>query len=126
MDESGFDGENYSIWDKDNNTIQSVAYVELVPLLIKAIQELSTKVEELESKLNQWYNSKMSRISKQEQQKTGIMEISQSDINDSNLDVNLVIAVFQEKLSSLMTDLVIKEATIKQQSIIIQRLKGQM
>jgi hypothetical protein len=27
--------------------------VELVPLLIKAIQELSTKVEELESKLNQ-------------------------------------------------------------------------
>jgi hypothetical protein len=68
----------------------------------------------------------MSRISKQEQQKTGIMEISQSDINDSNLDVNLVIAVFQEKLSSLMTDLVIKEATIKQQSIIIQRLKGQM
>ena len=68
----------------------------------------------------------MSRISKQEQQKTGIMETSQSDINDSNLDVNLVIAVFQEKLSSLMTDLVIKEATIKQQSIIIQRLKGQM
>lgn len=68
----------------------------------------------------------MSRISKQEQQETGIMEISQSDINDSNLDVNLVIAVFQEKLSSLMTDLVIKEATIKQQSIIIQRLKGQM
>jgi len=68
----------------------------------------------------------MSRISKQEQQETGIMETSQSDINDSNLDVNLVIAVFQEKLSSLMTDLVIKEATIKQQSIIIQRLKGQI
>jgi hypothetical protein len=68
----------------------------------------------------------MSRISKQEQQETGIMKTSQSDIDDSNLDVNLVIAVFQEKLSSLMTDLVIKEATIKQQSIIIQRLKGQM
>jgi hypothetical protein len=67
----------------------------------------------------------MSRISKQEEQETGIMETSQSDINDSNLDVNLIIAVFQEKLSSLMTDLVIKEATIKQQSIIIQRLKGQ-
>jgi hypothetical protein len=67
----------------------------------------------------------MSRISKQEEQETGIMETSQSDINDSNLDVNLVIAVFQEKLSSLMTDLVIKEATIKQQSMIIQRLKGQ-
>jgi len=67
----------------------------------------------------------MSRISKQEEQETDIMETSQSDINDSNLDVNLIIAVFQEKLSSLMTDLVIKEATIKQQSIIIQRLKGQ-
>ena len=67
----------------------------------------------------------MSRISKQEEQETAIMETSQSDINDSNLDVNLIIAVFQEKLSSLMTDLVIKEATIKQQSIIIQRLKGQ-
>ena len=67
----------------------------------------------------------MSRISKQEEQENAIMETSQSDINDSNLDVNLIIAVFQEKLSSLMTDLVIKEATIKQQSIIIQRLKGQ-
>jgi len=65
----------------------------------------------------------MSRISKQE---TGIMETSQSDINDSNLDVNLIIAVFQEKLSNLMTDLVIKEATIKQQANIIQRLKGQI
>ena len=68
----------------------------------------------------------MSRISKQEEQETAIMETSQSDINDSNLDVNLIIAVFQEKLSNLMTDLVIKEATIKQQSIIIKRLKGQM
>ncbi len=68
----------------------------------------------------------MSRISKQEQQETGIMETSQSDINDSSLDVNLIIAVFQEKLSSLMTDLVIKEATIKQQANIIQRLKGQI
>ena len=68
----------------------------------------------------------MSRISKQEEQETAIMETSQSDINDSNLDVNLIIAVFQEKLSSLMTDLVIKEATIKQQANIIKRLKGQM
>jgi hypothetical protein len=68
----------------------------------------------------------MSRISKQEEQETAIMETSQSDINDSNLDVNLVITVFQEKLSNLMTDLVIKEATIKQQSIIIKRIKGQL
>jgi hypothetical protein len=68
----------------------------------------------------------MSRISKQEEQETAIMETSQSDINDSNLDVNLIIAVFQEKLSNLMTDLVIKEATIKQQANIIQRLKGRI
>ena len=67
----------------------------------------------------------MSRISKQEEQENAIMETSQSDINDSNLDVNLIIAVFQEKLSSLMTELVIKEATIKQQSNIIRKLKGQ-
>lgn len=68
----------------------------------------------------------MSRLNKQFEQETDIMETSQSDINDSNLDINLVIAVFQEKLSSLMTDLVVKEATIKQQSIIIKRLKGQI
>jgi hypothetical protein len=65
----------------------------------------------------------MSKISKQE---TGVMGIPESDINDSNLDVNLIIAVFQEKLSNLMTELVIKEATIKQQANIIQRLKGQI
>jgi hypothetical protein len=65
----------------------------------------------------------MSKISKQE---TGVMGIPESDINDSNLDVNLIIAVFQEKLSNLMTELVIKEATIKQQTNIIQRLKGQI
>jgi hypothetical protein len=68
----------------------------------------------------------MPKISTQEEQETAIMETSQSDINDSNLDVNLVINVFQEKLSNLMTDLVIKEATIKQQLIIIKRLKGQI
>ena len=45
--------------------------------------------------------------------------------DDSGLDVNIIIATFQEKLSSLMTELVIKEATIKQQSNIIRKLKGQ-
>lgn len=45
--------------------------------------------------------------------------------DDSNLDINIIIATFQEKLSSLMTDLVIKEATIKQQAKTISRLKGQ-
>ena len=70
----------------------------------------------------------MSKLSKQEQeqeQQTYTMETTQSDIDDSNLDIYLVIAVFQENLSSLMTDLVIKEATIKHQSNIIRKLKGQ-
>lgn len=70
-----------------------------------------------------WYNNRMSRIRPNSMEEQMTSEIIQND--DSNLDVNLVIAVFQEKLSNLMTDLVIKEATIKQQSIIIQRLKGQ-
>lgn len=48
-----------------------------------------------------------------------------SNANDFNLDVNIIISTFQEKLSSLMTELVIKEATIKQQSNIIKRLKGE-
>jgi hypothetical protein len=65
----------------------------------------------------------MSRLNKQEE--IDITDTPQSDIGDSNLDINLVIAVFQEKLSSLMTDLVIKEATIKHQSNIIRKLKGQ-
>jgi hypothetical protein len=51
--------------------------------------------------------------------------IQNIDDEDSNLDVNIIISTFQEKLSSLMTELVIKEATIKQQSNIIRRLKGQ-
>ena len=45
--------------------------------------------------------------------------------SETNLDVNLIIATFQEKLNSLMTELVIKEATIKQQAIIIKRLRGE-
>jgi len=51
--------------------------------------------------------------------------IQNTSDEDSNLDVNIIIATFQEKLSSLMTELVIKEATIKQQSNIIRKLKGQ-
>jgi hypothetical protein len=35
-------------------------------------------------------------------------------MQESNLDVNLIIQSFQEKVSQLMTELVIKEATIKQ------------
>jgi hypothetical protein len=52
-------------------------------------------------------------------------EIDTEQDNDSNLDISLVISIFQEKLSTLMTELVIKEATIKHQSNIIRKLKGQ-
>jgi len=50
---------------------------------------------------------------------------NQYSVDDSNLDINIIIATFQEKLSSLMTELVVKEATIKQQANIIRKLKGQ-
>ena len=56
------------------------------------------------------------------------MELSESfdsqNNNDSNLDINLIIASFQEKLSQLMTEVVIKDATIKQLTAIIEKQKG--
>ena len=52
MDEGEFKSKDYSIWNEDENSMQSISYVELVPLLVKAIQELSTKIEELESRLS--------------------------------------------------------------------------
>lgn len=56
------------------------------------------------------------------------MQLSESfdsqNNNDSNLDINLIIASFQEKLSQLMTELVIKDATIKQLTAIIEKQKG--
>lgn len=82
----------------------------------------------------------MSKIQKSEneyEQQKGELDIVQdsnlkpnvdefnSNANDFNLDVNIIISTFQEKLSNLMTELVIKEATIKQQSNIIKRLKGE-
>ena len=44
---------------------------------------------------------------------------------DPGLDVNLIIASFQEKLSQLMTELVVKEATIKQLLTTIEKMRGQ-
>lgn len=35
-------------------------------------------------------------------------------MNEQNLDVNLIIQSFQEKVSQLVTEIVVKEATIKQ------------
>jgi hypothetical protein len=38
-------------------------------------------------------------------------------MNEQNLDVNLIIQSFQEKISQLVTELVVKDATIKQLSL---------
>lgn len=61
----------------------------------------------------------------EEKQLMQVSETSDSqNNNDSNLDINLIIASFQEKLSQLMTEVVIKDATIKQLTAIIEKQKG--
>jgi len=42
----------------------------------------------------------------------------------SELDISLVIASFQEKVGQLTTELIIKDATIKQLTAIINTLRG--
>ena len=44
--------EEYSILHKDFQGMYSVEYYQLIAPMVKAIQELSAKVEELEEKLN--------------------------------------------------------------------------
>jgi hypothetical protein len=51
-------------------------------------------------------------------------EMQDATVEESNLDVNMIISVFQEKLSQLMTEIVIKDATIRQQANLINKLKG--
>lgn len=43
----------------------------------------------------------------------------------SGLDVNLIISSFQEKLAQLTTELVVKDATIKQLTNVINSMRGQ-
>jgi hypothetical protein len=43
-------------------------------------------------------------------------------MNEQNLDVNLIIQSFQEKVSALVTEIVVKDATIKQLTAQIQTL----
>jgi hypothetical protein len=43
-------------------------------------------------------------------------------MNEQNLDVNLIIQSFQEKVSALVTEVVVKDATIKQLNTQIQSL----
>ena len=51
-----------------------------------------------------------------------VTQIPEQDDN-SDIDINIIIQTFQEKINNLMTELIIKEARIKQQAIIIQQLK---
>ena len=56
MEESGFNTNEYSGWalsdPLDPNSEQGLMYMEFIGILIKAVQELSVKVEELESRLS--------------------------------------------------------------------------
>lgn len=51
-----------------------------------------------------------------------VTQVPEQDDN-SDIDINIIIQTFQEKINNLMTELIIKEAKIKQQAIIIQQLK---
>jgi len=93
-----------------------------------------------------WYNWRMSKINQKPnwqskdnddftipESDTNVMSESESKINiepktaqqDQGLDVNLIIASFQEKLAQLTTELVVKDATIKQLTTIINNMRGQ-
>jgi hypothetical protein len=98
-----------------------------------------------------WYNWKMSRISQKPSWQSSSEEsdyavpenstegkkvemISNNDVQqnqsvnsgqESGLDVNLIISSFQEKLAQLTTELVVKDATIKQLTNIINNMRGQ-
>lgn len=45
-------------------------------------------------------------------------------MNDQNLDVNLIVQSFQEKIAQLITEVVVKDATIKQLMTQIEELKN--
>jgi hypothetical protein len=44
-------------------------------------------------------------------------------MNNQELDVNLIIQSFQEKLTQMTTELVIKDATIKQLTLQLQQIQ---
>ena len=45
-------------------------------------------------------------------------------MNEQNLDVNLIMQAFQDKVSQLITELVIKEATIKQLTMQLSQMQA--
>ena len=65
--------------------------------------------------------SKITGINQDGQIQNNVVDLS---VEESNLYVNMIISVFQEKLSQLMTEIVIKDATIRQQANLINKLKG--
>lgn len=56
LNDSGYPASEYSLWSSDNledeDSLQWISYEEIIPHLVKTVQELSAKVEELESRLN--------------------------------------------------------------------------
>ena len=46
-------------------------------------------------------------------------------MNEQNLDVNLIIQSFQERISQLITEVVIKDATIKQLTLQLNKTQLQ-
>ena len=59
-----------------------------------------------------------------EQSKSEVLMQPNENQDNSNLDINLVLASFQEKLTQIMTELIVKEATIKQLMAQIDKTKG--
>lgn len=56
LNDSGYLASEYSLWSSDNlqdeNSLQWISYEEIIPHLVRTVQELSAKIEELESRLN--------------------------------------------------------------------------
>jgi hypothetical protein len=46
-------------------------------------------------------------------------------MNDQNIDINLIVQSFQEKISQLTTEVVIKDATIKQLTLQLNKTQLQ-
>jgi len=73
------------------------------------IEDVKESIQNQESKINM----------------TEPQDIQRAVVPDSGLDMNLVISSFQEKLAQLTTELVVKDATIKQLTNIINKMRGQ-
>jgi hypothetical protein len=46
-------------------------------------------------------------------------------MNDQNIDINLIVQSFQEKISQLITEVVVKDATIKQLTLQLTQSQSQ-